>query len=83
VQYKHFDFHVQCHKNSDPMMDLVEKFVCPTNILKSGIFTKTFRVVTEKIDGHAIERVISIQNNEQSGVVRTNCIDCLDRTNVA
>ena len=65
------------------MMDLVEKFVCPTNILKSGIFVKTFRVVTENIDGHAIERVIAIQNNEQSGVVRTNCIDCLDRTNVA
>ncbi len=51
INYRHFDFHVECHKNSDPMMELVEKFVFPTNIEKSGIFAKTFRVVTENING--------------------------------
>lgn len=32
-------------------MELVEKFVFPTNVEKSGIFAKTFRVVTENING--------------------------------
>jgi hypothetical protein len=64
-------------------MELVDKFVFPTNIEKSGIFAKTFRVVSENVSGHAIERIIANQISEQSGVVRTNCIDCLDRTNVA
>jgi SacI homology domain len=27
VMYKFFDFHVECHKNSDPMMELVDNFV--------------------------------------------------------
>jgi len=59
LKYKYFDFHVQCHKNSDPLMELVEKFVFPTNIEKSGIFSKTFRVVTENISGQPIERIIA------------------------
>jgi len=83
VTYKHFDFHVECHKNSEPMMELVENFVFPTNVAQSGIFAKTFRVITESVSGHKIERVIETNTSEQCGVVRTNCIDCLDRTNVA
>lgn len=31
VTYKFFDFHNECHKDSDPMVQLVNNFVWPTN----------------------------------------------------
>ena len=40
LTYKYFDFHVECHKNSDPLMELVDNFVFPSNVEQAGIFSK-------------------------------------------
>ena len=63
------------------MWNLVENFVYPTNVEPGGIFIKQIRLVTDSDKG--VEKVVETIQEEQTGVVRTNCLDCLDRTNVA
>jgi len=45
------------------MMELVEKFICPTNLVKSGYFSKTFRVIQENVNGAATQRIIETINS--------------------
>jgi len=67
VRYQYFDFHNEC-KNMrwDHISVLVERL--QEDLAKQGFF---------RIDGTSTEAV-----NLQRGVVRTNCMDSLDRTNV-
>jgi hypothetical protein len=48
--YQHFDFHSECHVNSEPMMDLIEQRIFPEQIEHGGIFYETVRVVEEKFN---------------------------------
>ncbi len=68
VSYNHFDFHAKHKKLSHKMIDELVTLV-EKNIEDQGYFMYD-------VDQEEIKR-------EQTGVVRVNCIDCLDRTNVA
>lgn len=50
-----------------------------------GIFKMTNEVINELKAGSLVstEKVRSNIVNLQKGIVRTNCVDCLDRTNIA
>jgi hypothetical protein len=76
IGYIHYDFHAACHKNTDPydlfVDSLFEKWIGP-----QGVFKETF---TRKFDDPDTTR--NEINSIQTGVIRTNCLDCLDRTNI-
>ena len=55
----------------------------PQQIKKGSLFCKTYRVVVETVDDIEYQKVSTQVESRQAGVIRTNCIDCLDRTNVA
>jgi len=71
VGYEAFDFHKECAKMRwDRLSILVERMRnCLTNF---GCFVKS-----KSVNGH-----IAGRDSQQCGVFRTNCMDCLDRTNV-
>jgi hypothetical protein len=82
VTYRDFDFHTRCHENSDPYKNFVRDEIYSNHLEKSGIYCKSFKLVTEVVNGQSTEIIYKNVESRQSGVVRTNCIDCLDRTNV-
>ncbi|KAF9995162.1 hypothetical protein BGZ79_011165 [Entomortierella chlamydospora] len=77
VKYVEFDFHEQCkgmkYENIERLIKSIE-----VQIQELGYcwITPTHDGSTRK-DGEAFDRLY-----EQKGVIRTNCMDCLDRTNV-
>ena len=84
-EYYHFDFKAQCRENSDPCMDFLRNYLLPLHKERIGLFIQRNDIVEEvSPDGSSVVRKL-VQDIErlQSGVIRTNCIDCLDRTNVA
>ncbi|XP_002163746.2 phosphatidylinositol-3-phosphatase SAC1 [Hydra vulgaris] len=66
LKYVAFDFHKECSKMRWNRLDLL------LDQLKNSIFAMSYFRVQH--DRNIVE--------QQSGVFRTNCIDCLDRTNV-
>ncbi|KRX03656.1 hypothetical protein PPERSA_04208 [Pseudocohnilembus persalinus] len=68
LNYQYFDFHDQCKGNNYKSIDKLLYTLQPT--------IKGFNLYYEKYEGE------STQIQLQQGVVRTNCLDCLDRTNV-
>nr|CAB3501144.1 unnamed protein product [Digitaria exilis] len=66
VRYVHFDFHHVCHGGNFDNLQVLY------NQIEEAIQKQGYFLVNSKGD-------ILL---EQSGVVRSNCIDCLDRTNV-
>lgn len=66
VRYQYWDFHTECKKLH---YENIEKLLIPQ--IQDGI---------DKIKYCKVENDVLVQLQE--GVVRTNCIDCLDRTNV-
>ena len=85
VDYFHFDFHANCRENSDAMMDFLRSAVLPTYMERMGIFVMYNNIVDERShDGNVKTRkLVTELERMQNGIIRTNCIDCLDRTNVA
>ncbi|KAJ1515440.1 Phosphoinositide phosphatase sac1 [Coelomomyces lativittatus] len=70
IKYIHFDFHKECRKMRYDRVSLLMDSLQP--MLKSqGYFSCTLT------SGNRAE-----VHKKQEGVIRTNCIDCLDRTNV-
>ena len=69
-----FDFHAECknmkYENLARLLDMIGK-----EIENYGYFHM------ETQNSHTIERRVS-KKNAQKGIFRTNCMDCLDRTNV-
>lgn len=41
VTYRFFDFHNECHENSDPMIAVVENEIWPRSISRTGLFYMT------------------------------------------
>lgn len=83
--YYHFDFHKECHENSEPMMNFLKNLVLPAHMEQIGLFIQRNDIVQEvTADGAGTSKKL-YQDIErlQNGVIRTNCVDCLDRTNVA
>ncbi|KAF9971087.1 hypothetical protein BGZ73_006013 [Actinomortierella ambigua] len=70
IKYHHFDFHKECSKMRwHRVFLLIDHF--QEDLVKQGYFKS-------EIDKDGVEKVLDIQTS----VVRTNCMDCLDRTNV-
>lgn len=65
--YLHFDLHKESSKDLNSLQNLLASV--EDFVDSSGAFQLCL----------ADNRIISLQ----SGIIRTNCIDCLDRTNVA
>ncbi|EAU93141.1 inositol/phosphatidylinositol phosphatase [Coprinopsis cinerea okayama7 len=67
IQYQYFDFHAECRKMRwDRISVLIDK-------IKDDL---------EKQSYFACQVNDDVQVNDQTGVIRTNCMDNLDRTNV-
>ncbi|KAL1412466.1 Phosphoinositide phosphatase sac1 [Vanrija albida] len=79
ARYLYFDFHHECRKNRfDRIQVLIDKLAEPLN--RMGYFYGQAAAGSGFNSSPATpNKVIS----KQSGVIRTNCMDCLDRTNVA
>ena len=75
VTYREFDFHTRCHENSDPYKNFVRDEIYSNHLEKSGIYCKSFKLVTEVVNGQSTEIIYKNVESRQSGVVRTNCID--------
>ena len=79
IEYVWFDFHGECKKmkweNLSKLVDIVK-----AKMLSYGYFMADLDV------GFGQRELINRQTcrilSTQSGVMRTNCMDCLDRTNV-
>jgi len=67
VRYEFYDFHFACRGQKFERSNYLIEKIRPVN--------RYFKYYTENIDE---KKVISLQN----GVMRINCIDCLDRTNL-
>lgn len=78
-----FDFHAETHENSDPYYKLIDDKLFPEHISEAGIFLKTHALYRDCSMSPARDHHVQKIESTQTGVVRTNCIDCLDRTNVA
>ena len=85
VEYYHFDFHHECSGNSDPMMEFLKNLVLPTHMQNIGLFVSRNDIISEVSEDGKFETKKLVQDvvGLQNGVFRTNCVDCLDRTNVA
>ena len=66
-------------------MEFLRSMVLPKHMERMGIFVMYNNIVDEKSpDGNVKTRkLVTELERMQNGVIRTNCIDCLDRTNVA
>ncbi|GMM50980.1 phosphatidylinositol-3-phosphatase [Starmerella bacillaris] len=66
IEYVYFDFHKECSKMRWHRVKLLMNQLEELGLYEHGWFHKRGETVLE----------------EQAGVIRTNCMDCLDRTNV-
>lgn len=69
LKYTHFDFHVVCANRKYENIKL---------LIQNPDVQKDFESFGYFLFNKTEQRVISLQN----GIFRTNCLDCLDRTNV-
>ncbi|KAL1918962.1 uncharacterized protein VTP21DRAFT_2343 [Calcarisporiella thermophila] len=69
VRYLHFDFHKECKRMRWDRIQLL------INQIESDLLQQGYCYVDETAPGEKVRRL-------QQSVCRTNCMDCLDRTNV-
>ena len=77
ITYEWFDFHAECKKlkfeNLSKLLAIVNE-----RLIAHGSFRAEL--------SHGLNKPLTSQSckiiEEQKGVMRTNCMDCLDRTNV-
>jgi hypothetical protein len=68
VKYTYFDFHMETKgENFSQLNQLLEKIES---------------ILVERFGYYSEDRNTGFVISEQKGVIRTNCLDCLDRTNV-
>ncbi|SCU82333.1 LAME_0C00672g1_1 [Lachancea meyersii CBS 8951] len=72
IHYVYFDFHHECRKMKWHRVKLLIDHLQKLGLDPRDVFRKTV-----SMNGSTIEVL-----REQKSVVRTNCMDCLDRTNV-
>jgi len=67
------------------MMEFLKNLVLPSHMQQIGLFVQKNEIVSELSRDGLLETKSLVQDvlGLQNGVIRTNCIDCLDRTNVA
>lgn len=78
AQYLYFDFHTECRKmRFDRISVLIDRLAASLD--ESGWFHSVTPPITNLGTSGGETKV----SKRQSGVVRSNCMDCLDRTNVS
>lgn len=83
LQYNTFDMARINHKKEANVMNRLA-FIANSAIMKTGIFQNKNPYFTQK--PNTIAGQVNHASNEgrvQTGIIRTNCVDCLDRTNTA
>lgn len=74
LRYIWFDFHHECrsmkYQNLSKLIDMIKP-----DLDMGGYFEMEMKDETKKYAQVAVR-------NSQSAIIRTNCVDCLDRTNV-
>ena len=80
IKYTWFDFHAEC-KNMKwgNLSRLVH--ICKSEVDRYGYFMTSFQIANGICFEYNNCKNLEIMQ-EQTGVLRTNCMDCLDRTNV-
>ncbi|CAG61198.1 uncharacterized protein GVI51_K00143 [Nakaseomyces glabratus] len=73
IHYIYFDFHHECRNMKWHRVKLLIDHLTEMGLSSKDYFHKIFTM-----DGLKTEKIVS----EQHSTVRTNCMDCLDRTNV-
>lgn len=68
IKYEYFDFHFACKGQKYENVDFL--------IMKLRVFLENFKFYAAKLKSAPIILLL------QQGVVRINCLDCLDRTNL-
>jgi hypothetical protein len=82
IGYCALDFsHLSKHRQMNVLQALED--VAQWTISQTGFFCSGHGVQAKSSSGHATTPALRSLASEQRGVLRTNCIDCLDRTNVA
>ncbi|KAG0223440.1 SacI homology domain-containing protein [Mortierella sp. GBAus27b] len=76
VKYVQFDFHEQCRGMK---YENIEKLI---KSLETPISELGYCWITPNSNGPTKDKDTLQRLNQQKGVIRTNCMDCLDRTNV-
>jgi len=87
LHYTHFDM-ARCSKNKDvevmtKLAKIAERLVNQTGIYHSQRPYYWQTVDSDKSARKRFQGQESINGCKQTGIVRTNCVDCLDRTNTA
>ncbi|TPX38607.1 hypothetical protein SeMB42_g06635 [Synchytrium endobioticum] len=87
INYYHFDM-AKATKSDDQnvieyLEDLAEQVLATTGLFHSGAEPYMNALQHSANAATAYEEINRILGRRQNGVVRTNCIDCLDRTNAA
>ena len=78
VQYNYFDFHTQCkNMRFDRVSLLIDQI---SSFLDESAWYRSITPPNTNLGTSGGEATVL---SKQSGVVRSNCMDCLDRTNVA
>lgn len=81
ARYVYFDFHTECRKmRFDRISLLVDQL--KTALSEMSWFHATSNTAADATGGIAQQTQMQTKA-KQSGVVRSNCMDCLDRTNVS
>ena len=80
LEYTWFDFHGECKKMKwENLSKLVD--ICKDELTNYGYFMAQMSVgLSNKDKLYDIKNIVI--NQTQKGTFRTNCMDCLDRTNV-
>ncbi|KAK1923278.1 inositol/phosphatidylinositol phosphatase [Papiliotrema laurentii] len=78
TNYVYFDFHTECRKMRFDRVSLLIDRLAPS-LTEEGWFHSVTPPITNLGTSGGETSVIS----RQTGVVRSNCMDCLDRTNVS
>ncbi len=70
-------FHFFCYRKEAKVMDRLAK-IARSALAKTGFFVQNGSSINDVI----MEKVHPV-NSLQTGIIRVNCVDCLDRTNTA
>ncbi|ODV63297.1 phosphatidylinositol-3-phosphatase SAC1 ASCRUDRAFT_16948, partial [Ascoidea rubescens DSM 1968] len=81
LEYIYFDFHHECRKMQWYNVDKLIAKLTGFGVTSEDYFDCKYYVNQLKSEGSSSDRKIEV-NNLQKNNIRTNCMDCLDRTNV-
>ncbi|XP_060530474.1 polyphosphoinositide phosphatase isoform X2 [Cylas formicarius] len=80
IVYKTFDM-ARKNKSSAKVLDHLAG-IARSAVMKVGIFHNNAKYYSQ-VNGTVVGQTQTSSGSRQTGIIRTNCVDCLDRTNTA